>query len=99
TRVAGHKCLRYILRTKHSPCRTGIMTSKVVLIVPEAPPVQAAPGAAQRRLSREGIRLGLLDNSKGNADHLLRLLVAGVQTTDIPLKSDVSLKQATGSLT
>jgi len=48
------------------------MNKKVILVVPEAPPVQAAAGASKRRLSAEGVRLRILDNSKGNADQLAR---------------------------
>ena len=71
---------------------------KVILVVPEAPPVQAEAGAQQRRLSADGVRLGILDNSKGNADHLLRLIVEGVRKTDVPLKSVVSLRKGNVSL-
>jgi hypothetical protein len=33
----------------------------------------------ERNLGAGGIRLGVLDNSKGNADHLLNLIVEGVR--------------------
>ena len=74
------------------------MSRKVILVVPEAPPVQAAAGAERRRLSTAGVRLGILDNSKGNADHLLKLVVEGVQKTDVPIKSIVSLRKGSVSL-
>ena len=74
------------------------MSKKVILVVPEAPPVQAAAGAKQRRLSTDGVRLGILDNSKGNADHLLRLVIEGVRKTDVPIKSVVSLRKGSVSL-
>jgi hypothetical protein len=48
---------------------------ELVLLVPEAPP--AAPEAvtaAPRQPRADALRIGLLDNSKANADHLLRLL-------------------------
>ena len=73
--------------------RERAMSNKIILVVPEAPPVRAAPGAKQRRLSTDGVRLGILDNSKGNADHLLRLIVEGVRKTDVPIKSVVSLRK------
>jgi hypothetical protein len=73
------------------------MGKKVLLVVPEAPAVQATAGAAERRLSREGVRIGVLDNSKGNADHLLRFLVEGVRLT-LPVKSVVSLRKESVSL-
>ena len=74
------------------------MSGKVILVVPEAPPVQAAAGPRQRRLSTDGVRLGILDNSKGNADHLLRLIVEGVRKTDVPIMSVVSLRKGNVSL-
>ena len=73
------------------------MGDTVILVVPEAPAIQAATGTAQRALSTDGIRLGILDNSKGNADHLLRLVVEGVRSTDVPVKSIVSLRKGSVS--
>jgi hypothetical protein len=73
------------------------MTKKVLLVVPEAPAVQGAAGAARRELSSAGLRLGVLDNSKGNADHLLRFVVEGM-TAALPVKSVVSLRKASVSL-
>ena len=43
-------------------------------VSPEAPPPAQAIAEATRRASAAGLRLGLLDNSKSNADHLLRFL-------------------------
>ena len=73
------------------------MSKSVLLVVPEAPPVQAAAGETQRRLSAEGVRLGILDNSKGNADHLLRYVLEGVRATDVPIRSVVSLRKGSVS--
>jgi len=53
--------------------------SKVTLVVPEAPVPAAAATAGQRKAGMGGLRLGVLDNSKGNADHLLNLIVEGVK--------------------
>ena len=74
------------------------MTEKVLLVVPEAP----APGAfdavvKERALDKRGIRLGVLDNSKGNADHLLRFIVDSVKSA-VPVASVVSLRKASVSL-
>ena len=57
------------------------MNQTVRLVIPAAPaPVQASQTqTAQRRISDQGIRLGVLDNSKGNADHLLNLIIEGVK--------------------
>src|SRR5262245_17130431 len=74
------------------------MTNKVILVVPEAPAVQATAAGERRRISTDGVRLGLLDNSKGNADHLLRLVVEGMRKTDVPIKSVVSLRKDNVSL-
>src|SRR5688572_16257831 len=67
------------------------MTSKITLVIPAAPaPVPSTgPVGAQRhagRMNEKGIRLGVLDNSKGNADHLLKMIVEGVRA-QLPLAS------------
>ena len=72
--------------------------AKVKLVVPEAPPPGAgASEVAARRIEKGGIRLGVLDNSKGNADHLLRFIVEGVQA-QVKVASVVSLRKASVSL-
>ena len=53
--------------------------SKILLVVPEAPAQQAAGGEAQRVIRGKGLRIGTLDNSKSNADHLLRMLIEGLK--------------------
>jgi hypothetical protein len=52
---------------------------KIFLVVPDAPPEEVAPVKATRTLGARAIRLGVLDNSKGNADHLLNFIVEGVR--------------------
>jgi hypothetical protein len=52
---------------------------KIFLVVPDAPLEDVAPLKASRTVSDKGIRLGVLDNSKGNADHLLNLIIDGVK--------------------
>jgi len=65
----------------------------VKLVIPYAPPPAGASEAtAQRGISAKGIRLGILDNSKGNADHLLRMVVEGVRK-EVTLSSVVSLRK------
>ena len=56
------------------------MSKKVTLVVPEAPVPATAAAAELRASSAGGLRLGILDNSKGNADHLLGMLVENVRT-------------------
>ena len=64
------------------------MNQNIRLVIPAAPvPGQASDShTAQRRISEKGIRLGVLDNSKGNADHLLKMIVDGVRA-QVPLAS------------
>jgi hypothetical protein len=52
---------------------------KIFIVVPEAPMEQAAQLDSGRKLGTGGLRLGVLDNSKANADHLLNLIVEGVK--------------------
>ena len=53
--------------------------AKIFIVVPEAPMEEAVQLKAERKLSSGGIRLGVLDNSKANADHLLNLIIDGVK--------------------
>jgi hypothetical protein len=52
---------------------------KIFLVVPDAPIEEVAQLKTSRTLSSRGIRLGVLDNSKANADYLLNLIVEGVK--------------------
>lgn len=52
---------------------------KIFLVVPDAPVEDVAQLKADRTLGSGGIRLGVLDNSKGNADHLLKMIIDGVK--------------------
>ena len=72
--------------------------AKVLLVVPEAPAQEAVATSQQRSLSAgKGLRLGTLDNSKSNADHLLAMLVDGVKA-QLPVASVVSLRKPSPSL-
>jgi hypothetical protein len=64
------------------------MDQTVRLVIPAAPaPLQPNDAhAAQRRISDKGLRLGVLDNSKGNADHLLAMIVEAVRKA-VPIAS------------
>ena len=73
------------------------MGTKIQLVVPEAPAPASAAVVNQRRIEKQGIRLGVLDNSKGNADHLLKFIVEGVKSR-VPVASVVSLRKASVSL-
>ena len=52
---------------------------KIFLVVPDAPIEDVAHLKSNRSLGSAGIRLGILDNSKANADYLLNLIVEGVK--------------------
>jgi len=56
-----------------------ISMGKIFLVVPDAPMEDVAQLKAKRTLSGAGIRLGVLDNTKGNADHLLNFIIEGVK--------------------
>ena len=73
------------------------MNRTVTLVNPEAPAPAAAAAAEQRKLGKHGLRLGILDNSKGNADHLLKFLVEGIRA-QVPVASVVSLRKGSVSL-
>ncbi len=73
------------------------MSRKITLVVPEAPAPAPAATAEQRKAGKGGLRLGILDNSKGNADHLLKFLVEGVKAL-VPVASVVSLRKGSVSL-
>lgn len=72
------------------------MSDLVRLVIPAAPPPAVAASGKQRDLKVDGIRLGVLDNSKGNADHLLRFIVEGVKA-QIKVASVVALRKPTPS--
>lgn len=52
---------------------------KIFLVVPDAPVEDVTQLVSNRTLGSAGIRLGVLDNSKGNADHLLNMIIEGVK--------------------
>ena len=52
---------------------------KIFLVAPDAPTEDVAQLKTSRALSGAGIRMGVLDNTKGNADHLLNFIVEGVK--------------------
>jgi len=70
---------------------------KVILVVPEAPAPAGAAATRSRKAGGSGLRLGVLDNSKGNADHLLRFIVEGVKAA-LPVASVASLRKESVSL-
>ena len=73
------------------------MSGRVKLVVPEAPVPATAAAKEQRKFAAGGLRLGILDNSKGNADHLLKFIVDGIKAL-VPVASVVSLRKGSVSL-
>jgi hypothetical protein len=73
------------------------MKNKIILVVPEAPNTAPAAAAEQRTIPKSGLRLGVLDNGKGNADHLLRLLTEGLKSR-LPVESVLALRKSSVSL-
>ena len=68
------------------------MSRKVTLVIPEAPVPASGAVVEQRKLARGGLRLGGLDNGKGNADHLLEFVVEGLKALT-PVASVVSMRK------
>ena len=66
--------------------------AKILLVVPEAPAQQAAAAESQRVIKGKGLRIGTLDNSKSNADHLLAMLMDGLKG-ETEIASVVSLRK------
>lgn len=69
--------------------------ARIFLVVPEAPLEDVTQMTASRTL-RTSVRLGVLDNSKGNADHLLNLIVEGVKK-ELKVDSVVTKRKPTAS--
>ena len=65
-------------------------------VSPEAPPPAQSIAEATRRAAPTGLRLGLLDNSKSNADHLLRFL-AEAAGESIPIGTVVKERKYSAS--
>jgi hypothetical protein len=73
------------------------MATTIALVIPEAPAPLRAVVETQRNFEAGGIRLGILDNSKANADHLLARLVEGVKAA-VAVTSIVSLRKPSAAL-
>jgi hypothetical protein len=68
------------------------MAEMITLVAPDAPIPATGELAQKSKIGQRGIRFGVLDNSKGNADHLLSFVVEGVKRA-LPLASVVSLRK------
>jgi hypothetical protein len=72
------------------------MAKTDIFFIPEAPVREQPAAGRSRKPAAGGIRLGLLDNSKGNADHLLRLLTAGLGA-QLAIGSVTSLRKSSAA--
>lgn len=70
--------------------------SRIVLLTPEEPTPESQADATSA-LGDRALKLGILDNGKSNADHLLRMVVEGLKAT-LPIASVVWLRKASASL-
>ena len=53
--------------------------AKIYIVAPDAPLEAGVKLESNRKIGTGGIRLGVLDNSKANADHLLNMIIDGVK--------------------
>ena len=60
-------------------------------IIPEAPPPGDA-NVAQQRKATGGLRIGILDNAKSNADHLLGMIVERIKS-ELPVTKITLLRK------
>ena len=69
---------------------------RIFLVAPDAPTEDVAQLKTSRALSGAGIRMGVLDNTKGNADHLLNFIVEGVKN-EFKIDSVIVTRKAASS--
>jgi hypothetical protein len=67
------------------------MSESAMWIIPEAPPPADVSLTRGRKLEG-GLRLGILDNSKSNADHLLAMIIDAVKAK-VPVSSVTVLRK------
>ena len=65
--------------------------SKTLWIVPEAP-VTGDVNVGRERKTTGGLRVAILDNSKSNADHLLRMIVDDIRA-QLPVASVTAMRK------
>lgn len=68
------------------------MEDVITLVRPDAPMPASGAVAAQPRIEKRAIRFGILNNSKGNADHLLDFVVEGVKKP-VPFASVIAMRK------
>ena len=65
-------------------------------VSPEAPPPAQAIAETIKRARSTGLRLGLLDNSKSNADHLLQFLLDQAGAS-LPIRQTIKRRKPAAS--
>jgi hypothetical protein len=65
-------------------------------VSPEAPVTAAAAVQVHKRAAATGIRLGILDNSKSNADHLLQFLLDAAKGA-LPVEHSIKRRKPAAS--
>jgi hypothetical protein len=73
------------------------MSQTVLWVNPEAPPPASQAPTEHASFSAGAIRLGLLDNSKGNADHLLARFAERAREL-LPIREVVARRKRTAGL-
>lgn len=74
------------------------MANELILLVPQAPaPKSETMHPRMRKGPIETVRLGILGNSKANAEPLLRLMADTVRG-EVPLRSVVALNKTNASI-
>ncbi len=68
------------------------MGGSAMWVIPEAPAPGGAAVHGKRKAADGGLRLGILDNSKSNANYLLEMIVESVKQR-LPVASLVSLRK------
>ena len=68
------------------------MTTMVALVIPEAPMPVVSRVGTRNSIRAAGFRLGILDNSKANAHHLLEFLARGIRAA-LPVTSLTVLRK------
>jgi len=65
-------------------------------VSPEAPVAVASSIELQKKGAASGIRIGILDNSKSNADHLLQFLLDSAQQA-LPIEHTIKRRKPAAS--
>ena len=75
-----------------------LMSDKVIVLIPEAPAAEAVANAPRSSPLPPGrLRIGLLDNGKGNADHLLNRIFENL-SHELDISSMLLLRKNSVSL-